>query len=125
MKYGPLSEIAYVISGFAFKSEWFGSGVDKIIRIGDLQNGIIENENVILVDAKKFNVSSNFKIAKNDILMALSGATTGKIAVAKEKDVGAFINQRVAIIRGKTIENVSYVRHIFNGEILKKTSCQC
>lgn len=120
MKYGPLAEIAYVISGFAFKSEWFGSGIDKIIRIGDLQNGIIENENIILVDAKKFNVSSNFKIAKNDILMALSGATTGKIAVAKEKDVGSFINQRVAIIRGKTIENASYVRHIFNGEILKK-----
>jgi len=120
MKHGPLAEIAYVISGFAFKSEWFGSGLDKIIRIGDLQNGIIENENVILVDAKKYNVSSNFKIKKNDILMALSGATTGKIAVAKDKDVGSYINQRVAIIRGKTFENASYLRHIFNGELLKK-----
>jgi len=120
MKYGPLAEIAYVISGFAFKSEWFGSGFDKIIRIGDLQNGIIKHENVILVDAKKYKVSSNFKIEKNDILMALSGATTGKIAVAKDKDVGSYVNQRVAIIRGKTIENASYVRHIFNGEILKK-----
>jgi len=120
MKHSPLAEIAHVISGFAFKSEWFGSGLDKIIRIGDLQNGIIDNENVLMVDAKKYNVSSNFKIEKNDILMALSGATTGKIAVAKEKDVGSYINQRVAIIRGKTIENASYVRHIFNGEILKR-----
>jgi hypothetical protein len=36
---------------------------------------------------------------KNDILMALSGATTGKIAVAKDKDV--FVID-IILIRAKT-----------------------
>ncbi|MDC6468446.1 restriction endonuclease subunit S [Candidatus Pelagibacter sp.] len=120
MKLGLLSDVSNIISGFAFKSEWFGAGSDKIIRIGNLQNGLISDAKILTVDAKKKKISSNFRIKKNDILMALSGATTGKIAVAKDKDVGSYINQRVAIIRGKTSENKSFLRHIFNGEILKQ-----
>ena len=119
-KFGLISNIATIISGFAFKSEWFNTGEDKIIRIGNLKNNLISDLNVVRVNASKFEVPNIFKIKENDILMALSGATTGKIAIAKKKDVGSYINQRVAIIRGKTIENSNYLRHIFNNQILEK-----
>ncbi len=56
-----------IISGFAFKSEWFGAGSDKIIRIGNLQNGLISDAKILTVDAKKKKISSNFRIKKNDI----------------------------------------------------------
>lgn len=120
MKKGLLSDISNIISGFAFKSEWFGVGFDKVIRIGDLQDGLISDDKIVKVDAKKNKISDNYKVEKNDLLMALSGATTGKIAVAKDKDVGSYINQRVAIIRGKSIENKLFLRHLFNGKKLKQ-----
>jgi len=52
--------------------------------------------------------------------MALSGATVGKIAIACKKDIGAYINQRVAIVRGKTEENSGYLKYVFSGNLLQK-----
>ena len=120
MKKGLLSDISNIISGFAFKSKWYGKGTDKVIRIGDLQDGLISDDKIVRVDAKQNKISNNYRIEKNDLLMALSGATTGKIALAKDKDVGSYINQRVAIIRGKSMENKLFLRHLFNGKKLKQ-----
>lgn len=113
-----LSDFATVISGYAFKSEWFGTGNDKVIRIGDLQEGSIQTESALTVDAAQYKISDNFKIQDKDILMALSGATVGKIAVASDGDVGAYINQRVAIIRAKDEITADYLKFFFSGEFL-------
>ena len=115
---GKLSDIACIISGYAFKSEWFNNGSDKIIRIGDLQNNRIDS-NTVTFDSKKHNISDQFKIKENDILMALSGATVGKIAIAEAKDTESYINQRVAIIRGNSFESAGYLKYIFSGLLLK------
>ena len=117
---GAVSDIAEIISGYAFKSEWFGSGFDKVIRIGDLQDGRVQLDSALCVDAKINNVSSQFKIRPKDILMALSGATVGKIAIAQERDAGAYINQRVAIIRGKTPEAAEFLKYVFSGALQEK-----
>lgn len=113
-----LSDFATIISGYAFKSEWFGTGNDKVIRIGDLQEGSIQTESALTVDAAHYKISDNFKIQNKDILMALSGATVGKIAVASDGDVGAYINQRVAIIRAKDEITADYLKFFFSGEFL-------
>ncbi|ERP98979.1 hypothetical protein Q674_16545 [Acinetobacter sp. COS3] len=113
-----LSDFATVISGYAFKSEWFGAGNDKVIRISDLQEGSIQTESALTVDAIQHKISDNFKIQNKDILMALSGATVGKIAVASDGDVGAYINQRVAIIRAKDEITADYLKFFFSGEFL-------
>lgn len=49
---GKVSDIAAVISGFAFKSEWFGTGDAKVIRIGDLKNGKIDLSDAMIFDHK-------------------------------------------------------------------------
>lgn len=113
-----LSDFATVISGYAFKSEWFGTGNDRVIRIGDLQEGSIQTEAALTVDASQYKISDNFKIQNKDILMALSGATVGKIAVASDADVGSYINQRVAIIRAKDEITADYLKFFFSGEFL-------
>jgi len=115
---GPLSEIADVLSGYAFKSSWFGDGADKIVRIGDLQDGLIQLDEAKTFESSKHNVSDQFKIREGDILMALSGATTGKIALATEKDEGAYLNQRVAIVRGKNKTHSEYLRHVLGGSLI-------
>ncbi|MGL5798799.1 MAG: hypothetical protein ACRCYN_01825, partial [Plesiomonas sp.] len=98
---GPVAELADIISGFAFKSPWFGHGDDKVIRISDIQDGVINLDGAVTFDASVNRVSDQYRIRKGDILMALSGATTGKIGIADECAEGAYLNQRVAIIRGK------------------------
>ena len=42
---------------------------------------------------------TGFTIRKNDVLIAMSGATTGKVGFIKNNPPAAFINQRVGIIR--------------------------
>jgi type I restriction enzyme S subunit len=117
---GTLNELADVISGYAFKSTWFGEGTAKVIRIGDLQNGIIEVENAATIDDSVNQIKPQFKIQRGDILMALSGATVGKIAVADEKAAGCYLNQRVAIIRSKKPESLDYLKYVFSGDYLSK-----
>lgn len=114
-----LSDFATVISGYAFKSEWFGTGNNKVIRIGDLQDNLIQIDAALTVDSAQHKISSNFRIKNKDILMALSGATVGKTAVASEHDAGAYINQRVAIIRAKDEITADYLKFFFSGEFLE------
>ncbi|EPO3037305.1 restriction endonuclease subunit S [Vibrio cholerae] len=115
---GSLKDIAEVISGYAFKSTWFDEGVDKVIRIGDLQEGKVNLQKSKTFDSSVHTVREQFRVRSGDILMALSGATVGKIAVADGKCAGAYLNQRVAIIRAKQPESASYIKYIFSGNYL-------
>ena len=117
---GKVSDIADIISGYAFKTDCFGTGNDKIIKIGNLQNGRITNNDLMSFDSNIYKVSEQFKIQTGDILMALSGATVGKIAIAQEKDSGSYLNQRVAIVRGNSPENAQYLKYVFSGHLLEK-----
>ena len=117
---GTVSELAEVISGYAFKSTWFGEGSSKVIRIGDLKNGRIDVENAACFDQTANPIKEQFKIREGDILMALSGATVGKIAVATVDTVGCYLNQRVAIVRSKSTESADYLKYVFSGSYLDK-----
>jgi type I restriction enzyme S subunit len=117
---GKLGDIAEVVSGFAFKSTWFGEGTTRVIRIGDLQNGRICLDKSQTIDSIKHPVKDQFKIRNGDILMAMSGATVGKIAVADEEADGALLNQRVVIVRANNIDSSNYLKYAFSGDILSK-----
>ena len=97
---GKLSDLAEIQGGFAFKSAEFGKGNSKVLRIGDIQKNI---------DLDKFNgvnslevPDSRYRVFKESIVMALSGATFGKLG--KVQSGSAFINQRVATFVSKIIQ---------------------
>lgn len=115
---GKLGDLAEVISGYAFKSNWFGEGDSKVIRIGDLQSGKVDIERAKSFDSTTHVIKDQYQIKTGDILMALSGATVGKIAVVDEHSHGAYLNQRVAIIRAKKPESAKYLKYIFSGSLL-------
>ena len=104
-----ISTIAEVISGYAFKGEWFGTGNDKVIRISDLVEKKISLERAVTFDGDKHKVPDKYKVKNGDILMALSGATTGKIGVASKDIEGAYVNQRVAIVRCYEEKDIDYL----------------
>lgn len=114
-----LKDVSDIISGFAFKINKLKKGNDRIIRIGDLQGGKIIIDGALCFDNNEYNASNNYMIKNKDILMALSGATVGKIAVATPKDEGLYLNQRIAIIRAKENQCAEYLKYIFYGKYLE------
>ena len=120
MRVVPLGDAADVLSGFAFKSEWFQDEGTKVIRIGDIDNEEVSSENCVSVDASKHRISESCVAKEFDILMALSGATTGKIGIVDKHLDGALVNQRIGIVRASNIDTQKYLRYIFSGEFLNR-----
>ena len=116
----PLTEIADVISGYAFDSRWFGQGNQKIVRISDLVDGKVNLANAVTFDVLEHSVSDQFIATNGDVLVALSGATTGKIGIVDRNNQGVYVNQRVAIVRGKTEEAKSFLPYLLMSEVAKE-----
>ncbi len=122
MKYNlePLCNAAEVFSGFAFKSEWFEDEGTKVIRIGDIEDEKVNPNSCVLVNSSKYKIPSYCITQEFDILMALSGATTGKIGIVAQDLSGALVNQRIAIIRANNNITQRYLRYIFSGKLLEQ-----
>lgn len=87
-----------VQSGFAFRSKDYvkGDGGIPITKIGDIQNGgITYTQKSSYVPEEFWNDRSfdQFKLQVGDVLIALTGATTGKSGVFQH-ELRAFLNQR-------------------------------
>ena len=105
-----LGEVCDIINGFAFKSNLFTDEGENILRISNIQNGYVD-----LTDIAHFNKTDypkiNFEkyaVLEDDIVVALSGATTGKFGINKTGQK-LYLNQRVAICR----ENTPTLNHLY------------
>ena len=101
-----LKQESTFINGFAFDSEDFkiDEGI-KVIRIGDI--GLqVDFENCVRATTDA-SLLSSYRIADGDILIAMSGATTGKCCIV-ERAEEAYINQRVGIIRSDVRKLIYY-----------------
>lgn len=94
-----INKIVTFVNGYAFENFDFNPIFEiPVIRIGDMQKEKILYDNCLKTKEKE--KLKQFLISNNDILIALSGATIGKIAFC-DTDNKAYINQRVAIVRSK------------------------
>jgi type I restriction enzyme, S subunit len=96
-----LGEISDIRSGFAFKSTEFRPVGDvPVIRIGDIAAGgsVVLSETSRYLPSRYLQEFSRFSVRAGDILVALSGATTGKSGVYNLKSP-ALLNQRIARLR--------------------------
>ncbi|HDX3458943.1 TPA: restriction endonuclease subunit S [Campylobacter jejuni] len=94
-----INKIVTFVNGYVFENFDFNPIFEiPVIRIGDMQKEKILYDNCLKTKEKE--KLKQFLISNNDILIALSGATTGKIAFC-DTDNKAYINQRVAIVRSK------------------------
>lgn len=94
-----LGEVIDFQNGFAFQSSKFKESGTPIIRIGNIQNGNINIEDVVFCKKEDYKENLDKYIIKyDDILIAMSGATTGKVGISKfSKEF--YLNQRVGRIR--------------------------
>jgi type I restriction enzyme S subunit len=97
-----LGEVCEFQNGYSFKStnyEKQNATNIGILQIKSIQNGIID-ENKITEYIEENNKYKSFEIQKGDILIALSGATTGKIGIYNLENK-SYLNQRVGKINAK------------------------
>lgn len=103
-----LGNYAILKNGYAFKSNDFQNEGLPVVKISNIKDFKIEIENAICVGESK--LKPDFIIAKGDILIAMSGATTGKYGVF-EQDVIALQNQRVGNLK-PVVESLSNRRFL-------------
>ena len=92
-----VGDVAGVLGGFAFPSKVFNT--EKIgfpvIKISNISGGEIDTKNIEYVDVEKIERDiSKFEIKKGDFLVAMTGATAGKVGKVNMDGV-FFLNQRV------------------------------
>lgn len=87
-----IGDVAPLTGGFAFQSGQFKTLGVPIIRISNiLSSGIVGGD---FVYYNEFKGDSEFRLYKGDVVIAMSGATTGKVATFEANDFG-YQNQRV------------------------------
>ena len=98
--------ISEFLNGYAFDSNDLKTDfMYPVIRIGDIKEGSIDTVNCQGVNT---NIGlSKYQIKNNDILLAMSGATVGKVGIAKNT-TNSYINQRVGIIRTRHAKFLFY-----------------
>jgi len=106
-----LGEIIKLQGGYAFKSDFFIEVGVPIIRISDVNNDRISIENSVCYE--QFNIPQEFVARNGDILIAMSGATTGKIGIYLLDKI-AYINQRVGkfVILNPELTSLSFISHV-------------
>lgn len=116
-----LGDICLLISGNAFSSDDFQVTGIPLIRISNIDGkNIILDEDTVYLPNDFLDKYSNFIIQPKDLLLAMSGATTGKMGVNKYF-FPMLLNQRVCIIRAnKTIQDfINQYLLQYNNKILK------
>ena len=110
-----LGKYIYLKNGYAFKSNSYvdekGSNTVPIIRISDI-------DGKYATDLKAMHVNSSaaafgFEVEKGDLLIAMSGATTGKVGVYNG-NIPAYQNQRVGNLKfiNETYKSESFRNHL-------------
>ncbi len=93
-----LGDYCDVYSGYAFKKEDFKKDGVPVVKIGELQNGrILLSRNTDYVDKKllKEDKVQRHILKAGDLLIAMTGATTGKTARVAKDYQECLLNQRV------------------------------
>ena len=92
---GSVGDYMRVKSGFAFKSKWWKESGVPVIKIKNLSNGIVDYSDVGYVEVDKIEAAKDFIVKSGDILIAMTGATIGKIGLVYEFNNTILVNQRV------------------------------
>ena len=120
-KWVKLGEIAEVVGGFAFKSQHFGEYGTPVVKIKDIKPPYIDVEELEKVDISFYNDKNlkKYYIEKDDFVLAMTGATIGKIGILK-RDLKLLINQRVAKIVPKDIVNKAFIYYSINNNTFQQ-----
>lgn len=110
-----LGEVCKLQGGYAFKSNEFQENGIPVIRISNISNQTNYIDLNSLVYYKKIDKDESFTIKKGDLIIAMSGATTGKSSIYNLENT-AYLNQRVGLFKSltKELDYIFLIQFIFS-----------
>jgi type I restriction enzyme S subunit len=113
-----LDEVCGFQNGFAFKSNTFKPSGVPVLRISNIQDGHIDTDNrLVFIDPKDYHENlDRYRIVKDDLMIAMSGATTGKLGFNTENTV-FYLNQRVGKFEPRQKLNKRFLYHLLSTKV--------
>ena len=113
-----LEEVCGLQNGFAFKSSTFKPYGVPILRISNIQDGRIDAANrIVFFDPSDYRENlDRYRIVEGDLLIAMSGATTGKLGFNTESKV-YYLNQRVGKFEPTEKLNKRFLYHFLSTKV--------
>lgn len=114
---GTIKDLVGFQSGFAFKSNKFKDHGLPVIKIRNINNNTIDIDNVVYIDEEYAQEAEKFKLFPNDLLIAMTGATVGKIGYVPISEKNCFLNQRVGrFLPLRKVNNIPLVGCLMNSQ---------
>lgn len=116
-----LGDVIELQNGYAFKSSEYSDDGYFLMRITNVQQGYIQNNNPKYVNIPDKSKLQQFILNEGDILMSLTG-DVGRVGVLKEENLPAALNQRVARIIIKSLFNLDekYLFNLLNSDEIRE-----
>ena len=113
-----LEEVCGLQNGFALKSSTFKPYGVPILRISNIQDGRIDAANrIVFFDPSDYRENlDRYLIVEGDLLIAMSGATTGKLGFNTESKV-YYLNQRVGKFEPTEKLNKRFLYHFLSTKV--------
>ncbi len=92
-----IGEYSTVKSGYAFKSNWWRTEGVPVIKIGSIKNNTISFDALGYVEEKKIEFAKKYITEAGSIVIAMTGATIGKIGIIPKLSSTILVNQRVGM----------------------------
>ena len=108
-----LGEIIDFKNGFAFKSSLFKKNGIGVLRISNIKLQRIDTDDLVYIDPSDYQENlESYVVEPGDILVAMSGATTGKVGI-NDTSNQYYLNQRVGkfVPRNDRVD-VRYLFHL-------------
>ena len=103
-----LGSICKVQSGYAFKGSWWQDTGVKVVKIKNINGTEVDTKDCQCVSQEIAAKNAKFKLNHGDCLIAMTGATVGKVGIIDTSEEEFLLNQRVG--RFQPIEH--YVEYI-------------
>ena len=113
-----LSEVCDLQNGFAFKSNLFKKDGLPVIRITNINNQKVDTKGLVYfepIDYQKKDFSQ-YKVFPGDLVIAMSGATTGKVGINTTEKI-FYLNQRVGNLKPKSNLDKKYLFHLLSMKV--------
>ena len=103
---GQIGDVISIKGGYAFKSSDFQDSGSPVIKIKNIVgDGTVDCSDVQRVSESVASKAQRFILNSGDILMAMTGATIGKVGIyVSEANQTALVNQRVAKFENKNTD---------------------
>lgn len=118
-----LGDICNILNGYAFKSKKYVDKGIRVIRITNVQKGIIEDVDPKYYDISEIDNLKNYMLKENDLLISLTG-NVGRVGLMVKEFLPAGLNQRVGCLRIKDDRNVS-IRYLYQCLNNNKFETEC